>query len=172
MVRVNHHIFNSFQFVHSLLVFLPFFFALRPSSAVWEGGAAVAGSGGWNQRDGQQTADTVRQRRHAQGHPGQRQHGGHVDTHQQAVMTRTLANWQLAWTQEREQAVYYRDVWRQCVKVSGHSSDCLPVFNGVPQGSVLGSLLFSLYINNLAAHGTYTHCYADDGVLHICGCNS
>ena len=58
----------------------------------------------------------------------------------------------------------------QCVVLNGVTSRPQPVPSGVPQGSVLGPFLFTLYINDLAdlqlSEGSKLVAYADDLLLY------
>ena len=59
---------------------------------------------------------------------------------------------------------------RQRVKVNGSFSRWKEINLGVPQGSVLGPLLFNIYINDifLLMDGTEICSYADDTTLYSC----
>ena len=62
---------------------------------------------------------------------------------------------------------------KQYVTYNGHDSDFLSISCGVPQGSILGPLLFILYINDLASASDilFPIIYADDSNLFIQGNN-
>ena len=51
----------------------------------------------------------------------------------------------------------------QCVQFDGLSSEWLNITNGVPQGSVLGPLLFMMWMEQLYIF------YADDTVMYCAG---
>ena len=56
----------------------------------------------------------------------------------------------------------------QYVYLNGYKSNMMPIFNGVPQGSILGPLCFSLFINDLPlAVDADTVLFADDAAFVI-----
>jgi Reverse transcriptase (RNA-dependent DNA polymerase) len=59
----------------------------------------------------------------------------------------------------------------QCVFCNGALSSFLPVTQGVPQGSILGPLLFSMFINDISCCIKYSnyHIYADDVQIYLSG---
>ena len=57
---------------------------------------------------------------------------------------------------------------QQRVVVNGVKSDWAPVLSGVPQGTVLGPLLFSLYINDISSDiESEIRLFADDCVCYL-----
>jgi hypothetical protein len=59
----------------------------------------------------------------------------------------------------------------QCVFADGALSSSLPVTQGVPQGSILGPLLFSVFINDISNSILFSkyHIYADDVQIYLGG---
>ena len=55
----------------------------------------------------------------------------------------------------------------QCTKVNGKVSKFMELSSGVPQGSILGPILFSIYINDItnACNLSKPYLFADDGAL-------
>ena len=74
-------------------------------------------------------------------------------------------------------SLFYRYYWfksylsdrKQFVFITGYNSDLMPVDCGVPQGFVLGLLLFFIYINDLhkAIHYCKVHHFTDDTNLFL-----
>lgn len=63
---------------------------------------------------------------------------------------------------------YFSDRY-QAVRLGGSLSDFLKINSGVPQGSILGPILFSIYISNFSVvlRNCESHFYADDSQLYF-----
>ena len=61
----------------------------------------------------------------------------------------------------------------QCVRVNNVTSESRPCTMGVPQGSILGPLLFLLYVNDFPQHVQNENCniFADDTIIYSFGSN-
>ncbi len=56
---------------------------------------------------------------------------------------------------------------RQCVNINGTASDWSDVVSGVPQGSVIGPVLFVIFINDMPDNITnFISLFADDAKLY------
>jgi Reverse transcriptase (RNA-dependent DNA polymerase) len=66
------------------------------------------------------------------------------------------------------------NIYQSCIEINKPSialSSFLPVTQGVPQGSILGPLLFSLFINDISSCIKFSnyHIYADDAQIYLSG---
>ena len=87
------------------------------------------------------------------------QHNLLIHKLQKLNINENCVNWITDWLHERT----------SCVAVNGLVSRKFSVESGVPQGSVLGPLLFLLYINDMISRVTQSDCrlYADDTLLCV-----
>ena len=93
------------------------------------------------------------------------------DTIDHSVLSNCLQHWYgidgvvLKWVQS------YLNSRKQWIKIDGHLSDAFQLPNGVPQGSVLGPLLFTLYTIPLSSvifkFNVTHHLYADDTQIYL-----
>ena len=84
-------------------------------------------------------------------------HNGLLFKLKQYGISGSLLNWIADYLNNRQQRVV----------IKGHMSDYKTVTAGVPQGSVLGPLLFLIYINDIAeSFLSLTRLFADDSSLY------
>ena len=57
----------------------------------------------------------------------------------------------------------------QRVRINSSLSDALPLVSGIPQGSIMGPLLFTIYVNDLSnvPRNCSTECYVDDTKIFV-----
>ena len=85
-------------------------------------------------------------------------HAGLIRKLRAAGISGNLLNWFVSYLENR----------RQCVVISGVQSEWNFISAGVPQGSILGPLLFLLYINDIVNEiGSNICLFADDASFFV-----
>ena len=91
--------------------------------------------------------------------------GKAFDTVDHALLTRKLVNLFGFDRSSYKLICSYLEICTQCMKVSGFISSPLAINKGVPQGSILGLLLFNLMVNDMLDSNDFAYSYADDTVI-------
>ena len=93
------------------------------------------------------------------------------DTLNHEILLQKLSHYGIRGTANEWFRSYLKDR-KQYVELNNKKSKCLPIETGVPQGSILGPLLFLIYINDLpSAANLKCVSFADDSNLLITGEN-
>ena len=92
------------------------------------------------------------------------------DTIDHNLLTKKLERYGIKGSELRWFSNYLSDR-TQAVQINNVMSDFKPLLTGVPQGSVLGPILFLIFINDLPSCLRHSSCslYADDTVIHVSG---
>ena len=92
------------------------------------------------------------------------------DTINHSILLRKLKCYGINETENKWFENYLSDR-HQCVRIGGVTSEILPCTTGVPQGSILGPLLFLIYVNDICQFVGNQNCnvFADDTILYSFG---